>query len=117
MLSKVTIDTAIEALEQVRNTLSDTYPDYMPQYNKYMAHYDAALTELRQLPAMEVVPDGLYCDGALAIAYGGKDIGIRVDNQDWDGDDWVNNYEWLADGIGEGLPEGWQLWRPTTTQP
>lgn len=45
----------------------------------------------------EPVPDGLYLDGALAISYNGTDIGLKVDDEEYTGDDWINNYQWLSD--------------------
>lgn len=41
--------------------------------------------------------DGLYLDGALAISYKGTDIGLKVDDEPYKGDDWVGNYVWLSD--------------------
>jgi hypothetical protein len=64
-----------------------------------MEHHELELriAELAEKGRWEPLPDGLYLDGALAISYGGRDIGLKIDDEEYAGDDWVGNYQWLSD--------------------
>ena len=67
----------------------------------------------------EPLPDGVYLDGAVAITYNGKDIGLKVDDSDY-GDDWQGNYQWLSDceiHDYRAKDEEYRLCRRTQPQP
>ncbi len=75
--------------------------DYEAQLSNQYQRIERFVELVNQLEAQlaqtwQPLPDGLYLDDALAIAYNGKDIGLKIDDV-YANDDWASNYEWLSD--------------------
>lgn len=84
-------------LDQVKHYKGETY------YQDKISRIDAALEDLSQAPALEVVPDAFYPDGVVdgeGIRVDGRRIGSKV----------LGQTSWII------LPEGWVLMRTASAR-
>lgn len=101
MLSDETVKVAIEALEFHRKVTQDFAKITPSEVAAQLIPIDAALTELRQQPAMELVPNGTYRNEGSMIGVGSRDGQLSISQIKPRMNIWVGQ-----------LPPGWHLWRP-----